>query len=335
MHSNVFTMEPVVEALRDEVDFFLGGHEHIVAPKDWVAGRDRWIISGWEFEEFSVLRFRVPAGGDRPGPPELERVPVRADGELPADDPKIRELRAFVKRYDEIIQARLKEPVGRCGAELDCRKFMLRTQETAGGNLFADICMRALLSHGAQIGYLISGVISSHRVWPPGDVTMEMVVSVFPWEGTFVLLEVSGRDLMSALEHGVSLLPRRFGRFPQVAGVSFTVDVSQPAGSRISEAFVGGAPLDLDRPYLVATTDYIAQGADGYEVFLKKAKVKIGDEFGPSIHEACKALLADMPTPRVEGRVKHKVPFRMSMEDEELDEIGVAVNVPAWVPPCQ
>lgn len=330
MHSNVVTMTPVADALREDVDFFMGGHEHVVAPGEWHAGRHNWIISGWEFEEFSILRFQVPEAGQRVGPPTLQRVPVPADAALPEQDTKLQELRAFVAGYDSLVQQRLKEPVGRCDVELDMRKFMLRTQETAGGNLFADLCLRAMLPHGAQVGFLISGALSSHRLWPPGDLSMETVVSVFPWEGVFVLLEVLGRDLLQALEHGVSLLPRRFGRFPQVAGMSFAVDAGEAAGRRISDVVVNGQPLIDDQPYLVATTDYIAQGGDDYEVFVKKGVLKVSDEFGPGIHDACRRVLPDMPSPRVEGRIRHRRAFRMSMEPEELAVVGAEVDVKAW-----
>jgi hypothetical protein len=46
------------------------------------------------------------------------------------------------------------------------------------------------------------------------------------------------------------------GDFLQLSGVA--VDAQQPANPHIT---VGGSPLQLDRPYLVATTEYVAERA--------------------------------------------------------------------------
>ena len=44
-------------------------------------------------------------------------------------------------------------------------------------------------------------------------------------------------------------------------------DPQQPAGSRILSIAVGGAPLDPDKIYRVATNDFMARGGDGYTAF--------------------------------------------------------------------
>eukprot|EP00443_Scrippsiella_acuminata_P056958 CAMPEP_0115531126 /NCGR_PEP_ID=MMETSP0271-20121206/84870_1 /TAXON_ID=71861 /ORGANISM="Scrippsiella trochoidea, Strain CCMP3099" /LENGTH=477 /DNA_ID=CAMNT_0002963317 /DNA_START=1 /DNA_END=1435 /DNA_ORIENTATION=+ len=307
----------------------------IVAPKEFKPGEDKWLISGCEFEDFSVIRFNFPsmpaATDQQPCTPELQRVSISPDAPLPEGDAECEQMKAFVARYEAELKKKLREPVGRCTEQLDCRKFMLRTREVNSGNFFADLCLRSLQPQGAEIGFLISGVISSNRIWPAGDLTMEFIVNIFPWEGTFVLLELRGKYLREALEHGVSLLPRRYGRFPHVAGLSFAVDVTLPSGSRVSDVRIRGIPLDEERAYLVATTDYIAQGGDDYDVFVKHAQVKVGEEFGPGIHSACRDCMArDLPSPVVEGRIQHKQGFRINCEVEELDEIGDDINVLAW-----
>lgn len=47
------------------------------------------------------------------------------------------------------------------------------------------------------------------------------------------MLRSSGRQLLEALENGVSRYPTLEGRFAQVAGVFFTFDPSLPPGQRI------------------------------------------------------------------------------------------------------
>ncbi len=66
------------------------------------------------------------------------------------------------------------------------------------------------------------------------------------------------------------------------AGLSYTLDPSQPAGRRVSQLLVEGQPLDPERAYRVAVPDYLARGKDGYSV-LAGARVFLGPEDGPGL----------------------------------------------------
>jgi 2',3'-cyclic-nucleotide 2'-phosphodiesterase (5'-nucleotidase family) len=79
-----------------------------------------------------------------------------------------------------------------------------------------------------------------------------------------VLIELSGADLLAALENGVSQIEDVAGRFPQVSGMTFTLDPARPPGSRIVQVAVGGRPLERGRAYKVATNEYVYGGGDGY-----------------------------------------------------------------------
>jgi 2',3'-cyclic-nucleotide 2'-phosphodiesterase (5'-nucleotidase family) len=97
-----------------------------------------------------------------------------------------------------------------------------------------------------------------------GDVLAEL-----PFGNVVVLIELSGADLLAALENGVAEVEEGAGRFPQVSGLAFTFDPAKPAGSRIVEVTVGGEPLDLATSYIVATNDYVYGGGDGYEMLAR------------------------------------------------------------------
>ena len=212
VHNLVANTVALAGALRPHVDFVLGGHEHLAAPDDPEdAG---WIISGSDFEEFSLLTFALPPPHRTPAPPSIRRVAVRPDQPISAS-PRVARLRRLVAAYEADLDARLGEPIGRVPLPLDCRKFKLRTQETAAGAFFADAFLAALRGRGAEACLIVAGVISGHTEWPPGEWTTRHIAACFPWEGALALLRVPGRDLVAALEHGVALLPRRYGRFPQ------------------------------------------------------------------------------------------------------------------------
>jgi len=62
---------------------------------------------------------------------------------------------------------------------------------------------------------------------------MGHVFSVQPFAGYLVAVDLTGAQVVSALENGVSAVENTEGRFPQVAGIRFTWDPKSPPGSRI------------------------------------------------------------------------------------------------------
>src|SRR5687767_13080314 len=83
----------------------------------------------------------------------------------------------------------------------------------------------------------------------PRIVTLGEVLTVLPFGNLVSTFELKGADVVAALENGVSLVEEGSGRFPQVSGIRFTWDGSQPAGSRIVSVEVQGedgqfAPID-------------------------------------------------------------------------------------------
>lgn len=71
-------------------------------------------------------------------------------------------------------------------------------------------------------------------------------------------------------------------RYPQVSGLTFTVDLSIESGVklndkgefayvdgpyRVSDIKVGGKDLDLSAEYTLTTSDYIVNGGDGFSTF--------------------------------------------------------------------
>ena len=47
-----------------------------------------------------------------------------------------------------------------------------------------------------------------------------------------------GKDVVKALENGVSQYPKLEGRFPQLAGIKFVFDPSKPSGKRVEAGLV-------------------------------------------------------------------------------------------------
>ena len=84
-----------------------------------------------------------------------------------------------------------------------------------------------------------------------------------PFGNVVVKLELPGKVLLAALTHAVSALPATAGRFPQVSGLKFDVDIHDTP-PRVTIVLVNGQPLDPDRTYTLALPDYLFTGGDGF-----------------------------------------------------------------------
>ncbi len=102
---------------------------------------------------------------------------------------------------------------------------------------------------------------------------MGRFLAVLPFGNVVFTVNISGAELKTFLENGVSSMPAANGRFPQVSGLCFTYDISAPVGSRVLSAVrqavdgsCTGAPIDLTAAsmYMIAENDFMATGGDGY-----------------------------------------------------------------------
>lgn len=108
---------------------------------------------------------------------------------------------------------------------------------------------------------------------PPYPITRGQVLSVLPFGNLVVTATISGAELKTMLENGVSTMPAVNGRFPQVSGLCFTYDISAPAGSRVTSVVrqaddgsctATAVDLSAGASYSWAGNDFIAAGGDGY-----------------------------------------------------------------------
>jgi len=187
--------------------------------------------------------------------------------------------------------------IGQTSVQLVGERQLVRTRETNLGNLITD-AIRTL--SGAEIALTNGGGIRASI--EAGEITIEEVLEVLPFGNTVVVKEIKGSDIISCLEHGVSLYPEPNGSFPQVSGLSFTINPDKPPGERVRAVQVNGKLLQPDQTYTVATNDFMAAGGDGYIWFaLAKSVGELGGLDEVLIeYLQCQEVVA----PQVEGRIK-------------------------------
>ncbi len=177
-------------------------------------------------------------------------------------DPKMLE---YIEGYISQLTKILEVPIGTTTTPLDTRKHSIRTSENAFGNLIAD-SIRSY--YNADIGFMNGGGIRGNKVYPSGTIlTRGDIHREVPFRDHVVHIRVTGLQLQSALENGLSGIEDVKGRFPHLSGLNVTYDPSELPGSRVKSVFVGNKPLDHSQYYSLATVNYLASGGDGYSDF--------------------------------------------------------------------
>lgn len=215
------------------------------------------------------------------------------------------ETQKVVEKYEAELSSELDVKIGTTAVELDSRKATVRSTEAAIGNLVADAMKDAV---GAEIAIANGGGIRGNKVYDAGsDITRRDILTELPFGNRTVLLELTGEDVWKAIENGVSQVENAAGRFPQVAGMTATFDLSKPVGERVISVEVAGAPIDKAKVYKVATNDYMALGGDGYKSF-KNGKVLIGEREAKLLANDVMAYVRKVGTVqnKVEGRLVAK-----------------------------
>ena len=176
-----------------------------------------------------------------------------------APDP---DMRTLVAGYEAELSKELDVEVAVLAAPLDSTGALVRSAETAIGNLVAD-ALRA--QNNAEVAITNGGGIRGNRRYATGHrLTRRDILSEIPFGNKSVVTSISGRALQEAIENGLSSPGQPSGRFPQVSGLRIVALSSAPRGARVASITVNGAPLDPQRIYRVATNDFMLRGGDGY-----------------------------------------------------------------------
>ena len=78
-------------------------------------------------------------------------------------------------------------------------------------------------------------------------------------------VRLTGAQLLDVIEHGLAL-----DRPSTFSGLMLRYDSSRPRGERVVEVRLSnGVPIDPGKEYLLAMTDFLAQGGDGYTMLAK------------------------------------------------------------------
>ena len=154
--------------------------------------------------------------------------------------------------------------IGNTTTNLIGERNIVRTSETNLGNLVADAMKTETQS---DVAIMQGGGVRVSI--PSGPITYKHVYTVLPFDNTVVVLEVSGNDIIAALENGLSTYPEPNASFLHVSGMTVKVNPKAPVGSRVKEVRINVDLIVGSKKYRLATNNYIAEGGDGFTMLAK------------------------------------------------------------------
>ncbi|MFQ8735958.1 MAG: bifunctional metallophosphatase/5'-nucleotidase [Bilophila wadsworthia] len=206
--------------------------------------------------------------------------PIVLDGRNVTVPPDAK-LSARLDSYAAQLRSLIGQPVGKIllagdtsGRQVDLEEdaHLCRVQECPSGDVLMDSLLWGARDTGATVALSVGGTVRSPL--HTGVVTMGDLLATMPFDNTLVVGDLTGKQLLGALEHGASGYENGAGRFLQVAGLTYSVEPAKPVGQRVSAVSVrtkagGWESLRPEAVYRVATVDYAAEGGDGFAAFKK------------------------------------------------------------------
>lgn len=227
-------------------------------------------------------------------------------------DPDVSDL---VAGLAEPIAELQNQPVGESAVFLEGDRAVCRVEECNLGNLIAD-AMR--LEGDADIAFMNGGGIRDSI--DEGEITLGEVLTVQPFGNLISTMQLTGADVIAALENGASQITLNdagqvsrdgaAGRFLQVSGLRYTIDPTLEPGSRIVSVEIENedgsfTPIDPEATYDVVTLNFIRTGGDGFSVLAENA-INPYDNGRVDFEVTLDYIDATSPIePAVEGRITY------------------------------
>lgn len=160
-------------------------------------------------------------------------------------------------------------------------KELLATDARLRDTAILDLVQRVQLDAGKADVSMAASFNPQARI-PAGAVTVRDIASLYVYENTLVVIEVTGRQLKDALEHSAKYF-RAYepGKTPAelvdekvpgynfdiAEGVAYDLDLTKPFGQRIQNLKFRGQPLSPTQKLRLATNNYRTNGGGGYDMY--------------------------------------------------------------------
>ena len=285
MSHSSYEIDKEIAANTTGIDVIVGGHDNAYLSNisDRAKGPYPTVVNGTQIVQAYAYGKYL---GELSVVFDDEGEVISATGEPITIDGSVNENSQIVARLDELEKpiTDLKETlVGNVSSSLNGDRAVCRVQECDMGNMITDAMRAAGMEKGYSIALANSGGIRASL--DAGQVTLGEIMTILPFQNTMSTFKVTGKQLLAAIENGVSQVEDGSGRFPQVSGIRFSFDASKPANERVTsieiqESNGSFSALNLYGTYGMVSNNFIRAGGDGYKMFRSATDIY---DFGPDL----------------------------------------------------
>jgi len=294
----------------DGLDAIFGSHSHVTF--DDAEVHEGTTISEIGYAYFHLGVMTLNADGDLV---DWQRIDLVDDEGEPTDiDPTPTSSNGWRRSWPR--STRGVAAVGETTLELSASGAVNYARESTMGNLITNAMLD--FYEEADVAFQNAGGIRTNDEYGPGELTLEDILSINPFDNEIILFEATGEQIRSALgeiglvdvEDEGSRISFLAGDAPfgaqqgqQVAGIQY--EWRGHGEPEVLDVFVDGEPIDDEETYTVATTDFIKDIASGYEAFHgipgEDIIAESGTEYGPAVAEYISER--GTVTPALENRI--------------------------------
>jgi len=199
-------------------------------------------------------------------------------------------LATFSNEFDE-VKNYVSRPIGQFTETISANNSLF------GNSSFVDLIHKIQLEiTGAQISF--TAPLSIHSEISEGTTYVRDMFNLYRYENLLYTMELSGKEILDYLEYsyaswfntmkdandnllmfekddngelilskrsGAPMLKNRYYNFDSAEGIKYIVDVSKPAGERVSILSLSeGTPFEIEKKYKVAINSYRGNGGGGH-----------------------------------------------------------------------
>ncbi|WP_251027621.1 5'-nucleotidase C-terminal domain-containing protein [Bacillus sp. ISL-41] len=290
----------------DGIDVIVGGHTHTPLSEPMLIEKEEPTLivqTGSNSDNLGVLDVEF----DYYGTVTAYAGELISTKEKAEDEGALEIIKPFKAEVDKLSA----ESIGVTAAvALEGKREIVRTQESNLGNLITDGMLYTAKKINPETVIALTNGGGIRESIDAGDITLGEVRTTMPFSNTLGIMKLKGSELLTALEHSVSIAPEANGAFLHVSGMKFSYDSSKPAGERVVKVEVQNTDgtfteLDENKYYYTATNTFTAKGGDNYTVFNDVYKDGRLSEPGNVDYQMFIDYLQQFETiePTVEGRI--------------------------------
>lgn len=261
------TTDPELARASKNIDIIIGGHSHtLIDPKnpdkypnivENAEGRPVLIVQTGKSGKY-IGQIRIDLDNLKSSTPEdydyslIEVTDRFPDSNL---DPKIKK---FLQPFTDSLELVTRDVIGEAGQDFlnDGRTGVFPNWTADFGSWYGNLLLDSLRQTNPNVPHLdfsIMNVGGIRNPIPKGPVTTGHILSTFPFSNHFVIMRISGKDIIETMKVAAS----KGGE-----AVSHEISVVCDSDRNVKHVLLNLKEIDPEQTYTVATIDYVAWGND-------------------------------------------------------------------------